>query len=621
MDDRSIRDTGPAVRGRRCTTEYADFDLLITRIRTNYHAQVISSPAGDGTATVRLPVPQATGAARKKGRGERHFHAAEGSSREDGTALFQSVFKEGVGARWRESLAKLGEGRGLSLRLRLEGDAGLVGLPWECLYDPDQRAFLALKAETPVVRYLAVPAEPLPKRSPIPVKILVVTANPQDTEALDIGREVREIREALAPLGSRVRVEHVDRPTLTELGHRLEGCDVLHFSGHGSQGALIMEGRDGQPRTVDVHDLAGLLPLKNSLRFVFLNTCQGARIAAADAFSGVAQVLVQKGVPAVVAMRHDVGDDAAILFASRLYKALAEGISLPEAVGLGRKAIVEEPGDAWALPALYMRQEIEVVPPRRPLWWKAAAAAALLVLLSGLAVYGIPRLIDSYECPSPPGLGMRFVKIPGGSFLMGSTTKGSLEGPAHQATLSPFCLGAHEVTQAQWRAVIQGDPSTEKGDDLPVETISWNDVQGFLKKLNEMDPSGHYRLPTEAQWEYAASGGGRGAYGYGEDDTKLPEYANCSKRGQPTPVGSFRATRWGLYDMHGNVAEWVADLERYDHNPVVDPMGPPRSDELGVRGGSSWDDPSKCRAAHRDMVEPSARDSWIGFRVVRDPAH
>jgi formylglycine-generating enzyme required for sulfatase activity len=580
---------------------------------------VISAPAGDGKAIVRLPAPQATGAVKGKSRGARHLHVPEGSPREDGTALFQSVFKEEVGARWRESLTKLAEGHGLRLRLRLEGDPDLVGLPWEYLYDPGQRAFLALKVETPVIRYLAVPAEPLPFKSPIPLKMLVVTANPQTTEALEIEGEVREIRQALSPLGSRVRLEHLDCPTLADLETRLQDCQVLHFSGHGSLGALIMEGRDGRPRTVDVHGLARLLPLRNTLRFVFLNTCQGAQISAADAFSGVAQVLVQKGVPAVVAMRHDVDDKAAIQFSSQLYRALAEGASLPEAVTLGRKAISEEPGDAWALPALYMRQEIEVVPPRRPVWWTVAAAVALLVLLSGLAVYGIPRLIDSYECPPPPDLGMRFVKIPGGTFLMGSDTKGSLEWPAHSATLSPFCLGAYEVTQAQWRAVMQDDPSTEKGDDLPVETVSWNDVQGFLKKLNEMDPSGHYRLPTEAQWEYAASGGGRGVYGFRGDDTELPEYANCSKRGQPTPVGSFRATRWGLYDMHGNVAEWVADLEHYDPNPVIDPVGPPRSDELGVRGGSSWEDPSKCRAVHRDMREPSEGNSWVGFRVIRDP--
>ena len=601
---------------------------MIERVGNAYRARVLDSPAGDGKAAFRLPAVSKSGGSSGGGRGPRHLVSVEeGSPRETGAELFAAVFKGEVRDRWLQSLTKLGEGHGLRLKLRLEGVPDLVGLPWELLYDPDQKSFLALKVETPVVRYLEVAAEPLPLKPPIPLKMLVVTANPEGTEALNIEREVREIQRALAPLGSRAQIERLDRPSIADLENHLRDCHVLHFIGHGSfddrsgSGTLILEGRDGQPRTMDVHDLAGLLPQHHALRLVVLNACQGARHSDTDAFSGVAQGLVQKGVPAVVAMRHDIGDDAAILFAGTLYESLARGAAVHKAVTLGRKAIASDHGDAWATPALYLRQDRTVFPPRRPVWWMVAALVTVLALLSGLAVYELPRLIASYECPSPSGLGMRFVKIPGGTFLMGSNPKPGLEGPIHPATLHPFCLGEYEVTQAQWEAVMHDQPSAVKGDDLPVGSVSWLDIKVFQKKLNELDPAGHYRLPTEAQWEYAASGGGRGIYGYGDDEKKLQEYGSCDQGDGPSPAGSFRSTRWGLHDMHGNVAEWTSDLEKYEEKPVVDPVGMPRSDSLGVRGGSFQDKSNDCRAAHRDMKTPKTRLPWIGFRVVRDPAH
>jgi formylglycine-generating enzyme required for sulfatase activity len=560
-------------------------------------------------------------------RGSRHLHAEDGSPREDGAELFRAVFKGEVKERWLHSRAKIEAGGGLLLRLRLEGAPELVGLPWECLYDPDQKEFLALQVETPVVRYLEVATDPVPEKAPIPLKVLVLSANPQGTESLQVKREVQAIQRALSPLGPRVRIVRLAGPSLTELESRLAECHVLHFSGHGTfndesgTGALILEGRDGQPRTVDVHDLAGLLPRRHSLRLAVLNSCQGARHSDTDVFSGVAQALVQKGVPAVVAMRHDIEDDAAILFAERLYQAMAGGGSVPEAVTLGRKAIFAEHGDAWATPALYLRQDVKVFPRRRPVWPVIAALITGLVILVALARVWVPRLIADWECPSQPGFDMRFVEIPGGSFLMGSEPRGSLEWPPHLVTLSTFCFGAYEVTQEQWEAVMHNSPSTVKGVDLPVETVSWLDVRTFLRKLNEKDPAGRYRLATEAQWEYAASGSGRGIYGYGNDDRKLREYGNCDQGDRPSRVGSFQPTRWGLYDMHGNVAEWVADLEQYTAAPVVDPVGPPRSDDLGVRGGSFQDEPYGCRAAHRELLPPDARKPWLGFRVVRDPVH
>ena len=512
-------------------------------------------------------------------------------------------------------------GRGLRLKLRLEGSPELIGLPWECLYDPDRKVFFALDVETPVVRYLAVTSQACPVEAPIPARVLILTANVQDAQNLKVEEEFQEISKALSPLGSRVKIERLDRPALAELEERLGRCHVFHFIGHGSTGGLLLEGRDGRPRTVDVYDLAAIFPGHHSIRLAFLNTCQGARTSGEDAFSGVAQTLLQKGVPAVVAMRHDIDDEAATLFSARFYQSLARGNSVEEAVTRARKAIAPDCGHAWAIPAVYLGQDVKVLPRPRPKWPWIVALVAIVLILGTFARTWIPRLISSYECPSPPGLGMRFVKIPAGSFLMGSKKRPGID-QIHRVTLShAFCMGETEVTQAQWKAVAHENPSAVKGDDLPVESVSWLDAQTFLKKLNEMDRSGHYRLATEAQWEYAASGGGLDIFGYGNDEKKLREYGSCDKAGSLSPVGTFRPTHWGLHDMHGNVAEWTADLEQYTDLPVVDPVGPPRSDGLGVRGGSFKDRPNECRAAHRDVKPPETRSPWIGFRVVRDPVH
>ncbi len=561
-------------------------------------------------------------------RGLRHLRFEAGSGREDGAELFRSVFKGEVRERWLQSLKSIKEGGGLRLKLRLEGVPGLVGLPWECLYDPDQKSFLALKIETPVVRYLEVAAEDLPLKPPIPLKMLVMTANPEGTEALDIEPEIQAIKQALAPLGSRVQIKHLDRPSLADLEGHLRECHVLHFIGHGSfddrsgSGALILEGRDGQPRTVDAHDLAGLLPKRHALRMVVLNSCEGARHSDEDVFSGVAQALVQKGVPAVVAMRHDIGDEAAVLFARKLYESLAHGVPIHEAVTLARKAISSDHGTAWSIPALYMRQDLRLFPSPRWKGWAIVVAVSCLALLSGLAWYEVPRLLAFYECPSPPGLGMRFVKIPGGSFEMGSGN--GADGPVHQVTLTkPFCLAVYEVTQRQWTAIMHSNPSFAAGDDHPVETVSWQEAHDFLKKLNELDPRGHYRLPTEAQWEYAASDGGAGIYGFGDDEELLPKYGNCtgSRSGKTMAVGALlETTHWGLHDMHGNVAEWVEDFGAYGTDPAIDPVAPPRADaQRSRRGGSFLNNADHCRAAARSFV-PQGKESYdTGFRIVRDP--
>jgi formylglycine-generating enzyme required for sulfatase activity len=230
------------------------------------------------------------------------------------------------------------------------------------------------------------------------------------------------------------------------------------------------------------------------------------------------------------------------------------------------------------------------------------------------------------ECPPAPELAMKFMRLGPGTFLMGSLHGGAAdERPAHYVTLSVFCMAAYEVTQGQWREVMgeAADETQRNGDDLPVEEVSWDDVQVFLARLNQLAGRLRYRLPTEAEWEYAARAGSGSAYSFGDDPGELYRFGNCKSLehddgfDREAPVGSFLPNRWGLYDLYGNASEWVEDAYgRYGADPVKDPHvldGP-----LRVRRGGSWlIIPKNCRSAFRNKSRPDTRKNDVGFRVVR----
>jgi formylglycine-generating enzyme required for sulfatase activity len=222
---------------------------------------------------------------------------------------------------------------------------------------------------------------------------------------------------------------------------------------------------------------------------------------------------------------------------------------------------------------------------------------------------------------------MEFVLIQPGEFDMGSTAneidRYDDEGPVHHVTISEaFYLGKYEVTQKQWYEVIGDNPSYFKGDDLPVEMVSWDDVQEFIKKLNEIENTDKYRLPTEAEWEYAARAGTTTRYSFGDDDSKLGEYAWYRENSEDKthPVGKKGANPWGLYDMHGNVWEWVQDEwhDTYDGAPVD---GSAWEDGVGAirvsRGGSWISDAGRCRSA-RCFYAPGFRGLNLGFRLLQE---
>ncbi len=221
-----------------------------------------------------------------------------------------------------------------------------------------------------------------------------------------------------------------------------------------------------------------------------------------------------------------------------------------------------------------------------------------------------------------PGLNMTFCWCPPGEFLMGSPeTEGDRlddEDQVHVTLTKGFWMAKTQVTQKQWAAIMGDNPSYYKGDNLPVEKVSWNDAQEFLEKLNAKignTDGGQMVLPTEAQWEYACRAGELGPYSGGTID-QVAWYDDNSED-KTHPVGMKKPNTWGLYDMHGNVWEWCADWYDYELEGGVDPSGPDSGANRVGRGGSWAYYAAHCRAAYRSDGSPSLTLGNDGFRVAR----
>ncbi len=282
----------------------------------------------------------------------------------------------------------------------------------------------------------------------------------------------------------------------------------------------------------------------------------------------------------------------------------------------------------------------------RNLRWAAAWCAGLFLVSAGCNHTG-PGAADAQAPPTiTTKSGVEMVLIPAGSFEMGSRHGREDERPAHRVSVDSFLLDAHEVTQAEFDKLGQveafPDPSHFKGPDLPVEQVTWPEAARFCNARSraeglrpcydentgacDFDADG-YRLPTEAEWEYACRAGTDGDYSFGGDERRLGDFAwfADNSAGKTHPVGTKKPNPWGLYDMYGNVAEWcqdVYDKDYYRTSPDRNPRGPAEGKEYVLRGGSWKSAADAVRSSYRLGDNPGfsdaclARDA-VGFRCAR----
>jgi formylglycine-generating enzyme required for sulfatase activity len=242
-------------------------------------------------------------------------------------------------------------------------------------------------------------------------------------------------------------------------------------------------------------------------------------------------------------------------------------------------------------------------------------------------------------------IGMKLVYIPAGSFMMGSSRSAAQlareydtnevyfkgEFPQHQVRISKgFWMDQTEVTQGQYKTVMNAQPWSleffvQESANNPAIYVTWDEVAEFCRKLSELEGK-TYRLPTEAEWEYACRAGTTTRFSFGDSDSSLGDYAwfldNRTELGQRYvhPVGQKKPNPWGLYDMHGNVTEWCSDWydrDYYSNSPNVDPQGPSSGTDRSLRGGSLLDSAHSLRCIGRDWNNPDNRHLLVGFRVVR----
>jgi formylglycine-generating enzyme required for sulfatase activity len=219
------------------------------------------------------------------------------------------------------------------------------------------------------------------------------------------------------------------------------------------------------------------------------------------------------------------------------------------------------------------------------------------------------------------GITMDFVLVRTGTFLMGSEKGEANERPIHKVVITkPFYLGKYEVTQEQWQSLMANNPSFVEGTKHPVESVSWNDCQEFLARLNAKLKQMKATLPTEAQWEYACRAGSTGEYCYGDGEANLGEYSWCATNSTGTthPVGGKKPNAWGLYDMHGNVWEWCSDRyadNYYAESPAQDPTGPASGTNHVARSGSWYCVGYRNRSAFRLGFAADHKFTRRGLRV------
>jgi hypothetical protein len=473
-------------------TPYLNFDLLLQRQPDSYRAAVIESPVGQAACEFRLPWTAEelqrflqtffhTALQNRSGH-LRHFHLVAGQAEEAttpldlqsfGQSLFQAVFAGDLDTSLMRSLDEASRQQArLRIRIRIDANAPeLAELPWEFLYGSHLARFLALSNQTSIVRYVPLGQPEKPLRVAPPLRALTIVTDPKDLAALDVEQEWRRLQQATASLVERgaLVLDRLAAPTLAALRQYLRQHPVhmLHFIGHGffdpatDTGGLLFENEDGDHQIVRADVLAMNLHDHPSLRLIFLNACEGARSDEDNFFAGIAQHLVQQGIPAVIAMQFAVSDRAALALVQEFYQTLADGYPVDAALSEARKVLYEQQPESaeWGVPVLYMRTGDGAL-------WQTGQAP------SKRSARFVRRLKELAKQPKTVALAALLLVacLAGAGWLWRNWPQASAtSGPAAAAVLPPGdCVTPNDyqasVLQPGWRLHTPGQPLTASAE-------------------------------------------------------------------------------------------------------------------------------------------------------------
>ncbi|MEM7132541.1 MAG: SUMF1/EgtB/PvdO family nonheme iron enzyme [Chloroflexota bacterium] len=631
------------------TTVYENFDLLIESsgesngTQRSYRARVVNSPFGQAVTDFTLPFTHQELSSFFWLSGRLHrglkFDIPEDEEEAErldtktfGHRLFDAAFAGDVGTCLLRSLDEADRGdAGLRIRLRLDKSVPeLADLPWEYLYVPELKRFPVLSDKTPLVRYIEQMQREEPLQISPPLRVAVMLSNPSDVTQLNVEQEWKQLKDAVLELEARglLSMQRIPAASLSALQQHLrtEETHIFHYIGHGlfdtakNEGGLILEDGQGKADIVSAEKLATILHDHDPLRMIFLNACEGARAGKEDSSAGVAQTLVQQGIPAVLAMQFEVSDKAAIAMAYEFYKSTTDGLPADTAVAEARKAIFAQDNEMeWGTPVLFTRS-----PDNQILLFPQGDAQSVIE-------------IQPWEPET--------ILIQGGPFVMGQDGEDVTieETPRHEITLSDFRMGKTPVTNAQYAEFLKHNkeqPEPARADwflrkppqdklEHPVIGVTWHDAQSYCAWLTK-ETGRLYRLPTEAEWEKAARGPQGLVYPWGE--AWVDGHCHIDEDGT-APINSYPlgASPYGCTDMLGNVEEWTSTLwgesrENSFPYPYVDNDG---REDLEAdqhwsrvyrvhRGGCFKDEPNEVRCTLRSGASETSKLSKRGFRVVVD---
>lgn len=353
--------------------DFLDFQLQFHAAQEHYFARVLKSPAGEGSSRFAIPFAglelenlllRVSAPARMY---RKSNSPALSAAKKLGDALFQAAFDGDIRGLWETSLLIAEQqGKGLRLLVKFLDCPALINLPWELLHLAWRNDFIALSPKTPVVRYLGLPRAAKSLQVSLPLQILAVVALPFDVTPLQADHEIALLQQALESLlrAGLVELKVIAGATVKELQNELRQNDyhILHFVGHGEydddgqEGVLLFEDEGGRSHRISGERLGILLLGHSSLRLTVLNACYGGRAGIDEPFSGIAQAIIQKGAPAVVAMQFGISDEAASTFTKEFYGALARGAPVDAAITETRRVLsLHDFGIEWSTPVLYMR--------------------------------------------------------------------------------------------------------------------------------------------------------------------------------------------------------------------------------------------------------------------------